>query len=550
MSDTCNTGGCKSFVDLTEEACTTQDRPCIPTTPFFVKWCSSKAPYPRGSIVYDKCGFYYAPKRESGSPRAENTSWIPFSVSVLFDMLLSKNDCSFNFMKGDAEGCRLPAMKDEIRCWDCGLSCSLEDDNASAPKFEEDGVTPHADSKWTICLTPTEIIKRVLAGDNVIQTFENKGDRYEITDLKGNVFQAPIAPDIFPVSYEHRDVDGGTETYVILSNGAEHLVHNHGDDKFVTLFEDIAGNTQAIMTDGTIVPVPITHTVDVTIMTVARNADNGITMTATNGTVFTIPPALVTVPDSVEVTDFTQSGSDLIITESNGDTHTLTLPSAGADIFTSAKTHDPVTGLLTTTLTDGSTISTTLSIEKYVTSYENRSDRAIFYDGVDSYRRTHFNDGSLIDHNESYLLQKRWVPDYKVDKLTTTADHAAGPWDVYATMTWTNADLVALGMRPTDNCVDLHLAASVLISTDSAHNAQSFAGFIINGMWQDRFKVNTLKTTSDDSDNIIVVTGFPVDMAGGISVDLTAFVRDMQADTSAQCTWKVGVKGSSRAVLS
>ena len=185
--------------------------------------------------------------------------------------------------------------------------------------------------------------------------------------------------------------------------------------------------------------------------------------------------------------------------------------------------------------------------DQYVESYESHASRLLYPNGSTTFQRTNMKIGASMDVDLSYLLRKAWSSDLKADKITTTENVGAGVWDVHSVAIWTNADLLALGMRPTDNAVDLRLASSALIGTGPGVS-QAFAGFIVRGLWEERFKVNTLKTYEDDSDTIFFVSSFPLNASGGIEIDFTAFIRDM-AGKSAQCTWRADVRGSERMVF-
>lgn len=327
----------------------------------------------------------------------------------------------------------------------------------------------------------------------------------DVVAIRMDGTEMPIHQSLHTVRYEDRVEDGVTNTYAIMNDGTEQLVHAHGMDNFVLSFTtDAEGNVFGQMRDGSTLPV-LTFPTDNHVVSGIRNADNSVTLQMENGDTLTIPPTVdnyvisvekvganlvvkmrdgteYTVPGidtsisgysltgseltitetngashtvsltsattHIDVSDFTITGNMLTVTESNGDTHTVTLPASAADVKATAHSYDEATGVFTTTLSDGSTITVGLPADKYIIGFQfNNLGR----DGKDSFRQAAVSDSSIYSVNESYLLDTTlWKP-HEIASVTQSAEVAGITDEIVLDQTITEADLTAIGLRPTDN---------------------------------------------------------------------------------------------------
>lgn len=412
----------------------------------------------------------------------------------------------------------------------------------------------------------------------LIEKFVTKANG-DIVAVLMNGSELPIHADLYVKSYVDRAEGDNTATYAIMSDGSEKLVHLHSADIYVVSGARNADNSLAVtMSDGSVITFPPAVTNNV--VSAARSGDN-LVITMKDGTVYNVPFTVdtdttidisdlaisgntITITESngdthtvdlpaaaapVDVTDFALSGNDLTITESNGDTHSVTLPASASDVHVTGQTFDGGTGAFVTTLSDGTTITTNFGtggadLNTYITGVTATNQ----YADANTIRHFARNDKPTIDHNEEYLLPKYIDPVIVGDKNTVTANYASDVWEAYSVHSWTNADLIGLGMRTSDTAVILQLACSSLASDDE--QAQVYTGFVVHGKWVRKLKVNTMKLGTDhsgDTDQIVLNDAYVLDAAGGITVDFTSFVRDMESG-GAQSTWRLDIVGFQRIV--
>ena len=170
-------------------------RPCKGRLPFNVPWCRKPKGWPAGSMVYNKCGYFFNIVRAYGDPCDADSEWIEFDFKFLFNQLLTSMSCD--------PSC--PTLESGIKHWDTTEGavnvakqgetwCFLvmdEDGNESyvyASMICEDDEIKDPIQKpecWTTTKTPEQIMLELLQGCErcILTTF---GDIVSV-DSNGNL---------------------------------------------------------------------------------------------------------------------------------------------------------------------------------------------------------------------------------------------------------------------------------------------------------------------------------------------------------------------------
>lgn len=83
-------------------------RPCLGKLPFNVPWCRKSKGWPAGSMVHNKCGYFFNTVRAYGDPCDADSEWIEFDFKFLFNKLLETMSC----------GPTVPHLEDDVKVWD------------------------------------------------------------------------------------------------------------------------------------------------------------------------------------------------------------------------------------------------------------------------------------------------------------------------------------------------------------------------------------------------------------------------------------------------
>lgn len=206
---------CGLTAQLTEEPCKQGTKPCLKRTPFFVAWCNDFGEYPRGSIVYTNCGFHFTANNTRDNPSDPNGDWTTFSMGVILDLVTnSMTGADFKVKPGVSKGCRKPVGKGEIRSWANGIACSLEDDNATAPKYTEDGDRAD-DSKWSKVISIDAIMCKILLDASVEPPEEPEPDYGTYFSLKNAKKLTQSDGDVWTVNKDTAigPIDGSEDVF-------------------------------------------------------------------------------------------------------------------------------------------------------------------------------------------------------------------------------------------------------------------------------------------------------------------------------------------------